>query len=137
MSSSIPGFFEDTKKESKLIVDGGVTSPIPVEILKEHTEMVMAVDITNYELKPLNQPNMIEIMRRSDIITSLRLKNNLSRQADILVKPEVLGIHWSDFDNFDKLLECGKNAMSKSLENLKNLELGNDNIYYKLCSSLR
>ena len=136
-SSSIPGFFEATKKGSKLIVDGGVTSPIPVEILKEYPEMVMAVDITNYELKPLNQPNMIEIMRRSDIITSLRLKNNLSRQADILVKPEVSGIHWSDFDNFDKLLECGKNAMSKSLETLKNLEPRKDNIYYKLCSSLR
>ena len=80
---------------------------------------------------------MIEIMRRSDIITSLRLKNTLSRQADILVKPEVSGIHWSDFDNFDKLLECGKNAMSKSLETLKNLEPRKDNIYYKLCSSLR
>ena len=137
LSSSIPGFFEATKKHSKLIVDGGVTSPIPIEVLREHTEMVMAVDITNYELKPLNQPNMIEIMRRSDIITSLRLKNNLSQQADILVKPEVSGVHWSDFDNFDKLLDCGKNAMSKSLETLKNLEPSKHNIYYKLCSSLR
>lgn len=137
LSSSIPGFFEATKKDRKLIVDGGVTSPIPVEILREHAEMVMAVDITNYALKPLSQPNMIEIMRRSDIITSLRLKNNLSRQADILVKPEVSGIHWSDFDNFDKLLECGKNAMSKSLETFKNLEPDKHNIYYKLCSSLK
>ena len=137
LSSSIPGFFEATKKHSKLIVDGGVTSPIPIEVLREYTEMVMAVDITNYELKPLNQPNMIEIMRRSDIITSLRLKNNLSQQADILVKPEVSGIHWSDFDNFDKLLDCGKNAMLKSLETLKNLKPSKHNIYYKLCSSLR
>ena len=136
-SSSIPGFFEATKKDSKLIVDGGVTSPIPVAILKEYAEMVMAVDITNYELKPLNQPNMIEIMRRSDIITSLRLKNNLSRQADILVKPDVSGIHWSDFDNFDMLLECGKKAMLKSLEILKNLEPRKDDNYYKLCLSLK
>ena len=56
----------------------------------------MAVDITNSKLKPLKSPNMIEIMRRSDIITSLKLKAKLSSEADILVKPNVAGIHWSD-----------------------------------------
>jgi NTE family protein len=136
-SSSIPGFFEATDKNDKLIVDGGVTSPIPVKILKDYTEMVMAIDITNYELKPLTKPNMIEIMRRSDIITSLRLKNELARQADILVKPEVSGIHWSDFNNFDMLLERGKNAMMLTLETLKNSEPNRESIYYKLYSSLK
>jgi predicted acylesterase/phospholipase RssA len=80
---------------------------------------------------------MIEIMRRSDIITSLRLKNELARQADILVKPEVSGIHWSDFNNFDMLLERGKNAMMLTLETLKNSEPNRESIYYKLYSILK
>ena len=119
------------------MVDGGVTSPIPVEILKKHTELVMAIDITNYELKPLTNPNMVEIMRRSDIITSLKLKGMLARKADVLVRPEVSGIHWSDFNNFDKLLKSGKIAMMKALNSLKKSTPMKGNIYYNLYSSLK
>ena len=71
---------------------------------------------------------MIEIMRRSDIITSLKLKSKLSSEADILIKPNVAGIHWSDFENFNKLLYSGKSAMEKILSRLKN---SNDNSIYK------
>jgi len=127
-SSSIPGFFEPTLKDEKIIVDGGVSSPIPIETLKNKVSIIMAVDITNNMLKPLKSPNMIEIMRRSDIITSLKLKAKLSSEADILVKPDVAGIHWSDFENFNKLLYSGKSAMEKILNRLKN---SNDNSIYK------
>jgi len=127
-SSSIPGFFEPTLKDEKIIVDGGVSSPIPIETLKNKVSTIMAVDITNSMLKPLKSPNMIEIMRRSDIITSLKLKAKLSSEADILVKPDVAGIHWSDFENFNKLLYSGKSAMEKILNRLKN---SNDNSIYK------
>ena len=127
-SSSIPGFFEPTLKDEKIIVDGGVASPIPIETLKNKVSTIMAVDITNSMLKPLKSPNMIEIMRRSDIITSLKLKAKLSSEADILVKPDVAGIHWSDFENFNKLLYSGKSAMEKILNRLKN---SNDNSAYK------
>ena len=127
-SSSIPGFFEPTLKDEKIIVDGGVSSPIPIETLKNKVSTIMAVDITNSMLKPLKSPNMIEIMRRSDIITSLKLKAKLSNEADILVKPDVAGIHWSDFENFNKLLYSGKSAMEKILNRMKN---SNDNSTYK------
>ena len=127
-SSSIPGFFEPTLKGEKIIVDGGVASPIPIQTLKNKVSKIMAVDITNNQLKPLKSPNMIEIMRRSDIITSLKLKAKLSSEADILVKPNVAGIHWSDFENFNKLLYSGKSAMEKILNRLKN---SNDNSIYK------
>ena len=132
-SSSIPGFFEPTIKNEKIIVDGGVASPIPIETLKDKVSTIMAVDITNNKLKPLQSPNMIEIMRRSDIITSLKLKAKLSSEADILVKPNVAGIHWSDFKNFDKLLHSGKSAMEKVLNKLKNSD--DNSIYKKLISS--
>ena len=60
-SSSIPGFFEPTQQGERILVDGGVTAPIPIDLLKKLTKVVMAVDITNYSVAPLNNPNMIEI----------------------------------------------------------------------------
>ena len=104
-SSSIPGFFEPTHKGERILVDGGVTAPIPVYLLKKLTKVVMAVDITNYSIAPLNNPNMIEIVRRSDIITGLRLKERISQDADILIRPNVFGLHWSEFGRFDDLIK--------------------------------
>ena len=129
-SSSIPGFFEATFSKDQIIVDGGVSSPIPIEILKKHSNRVMAVDITNNELKPLVNPNMVEIMRRADIITSLKLKDKLSKEADILVKPDVSGIHWSDFKDFDELLDSGRHAMKKVLDNSNVLKASKRNKLY-------
>ena len=67
-SSSIPGFFEPTYKDNMIIVDGGVTSPIPVSLLKTLTKIVMAIDITNYTVEPMKNPNLIEIVRRLSLI---------------------------------------------------------------------
>jgi NTE family protein len=136
-SSSIPGFFEATFSNDKIIVDGGVSAPIPIEILRKYSKKVMAVDISNNELKPLVNPNMVEIMRRADIITSLKLKAKLSKEADILVRPDVSGIHWSDFNNFDKLLDSGRDAMTKVLDNLKSSETSKKNKLYNLFESAK
>ena len=75
---------------------------------------------------------MIEVMRRSDIITSLKLKAKLSSEADILIRPDVAGIHWSDFDDFNKLLHSGKSAVKKVLGELKSSKKSKNNIYKKL-----
>ena len=136
-SSSIPGFFEPTHQGERILVDGGVTAPIPIDLLKKLTKVVMAVDITNYSVAPLNNPNMIEIVRRSDIITGLRLKERISQDADILIRPNVFGLHWSEFGRFDDLIKCGQGAANKALESVKNSRLEEGHIYYDLFASIR
>ena len=136
-SSSIPGFFEPTHKDGRLLVDGGVTAPLPVSVLKKLTELVMAIDITNHSLKPLDDPNMIEIVRRSDIITSLKLKERIAQDADILIRPDVLGLHWSEFGKFDDLLKSGRDAAAKTLKSITDLCPKEDHIYYDLFKCLK
>ena len=134
-SSSIPGFFEPTHQGERILVDGGVTAPIPIDLLKKLTKVVMAVDITNYSVAPLNNPNMIEIVRRSDIITGLRLKERISQDADILIRPNVFGLHWSEFGRFDDLIKCGRDAANKALKSVRKSPLEEGHIYYDLFAS--
>ena len=136
-SSSIPGFFEPTYKDNMIIVDGGVTSPIPVSLLKTLTKIVMAIDITNYTVEPMKNPNLIEIVRRADIITSMRLKEKISKEADILIRPEVLGLHWSDFKEFDKLIECGRVAAENTVQTILKSRPEKSHIYYNLFASIK
>ena len=131
-SSSIPGFVQPSGNENEMIVDGGVSMPIPVPVLKEHCEMIVAVDISRYYLGSIKDHNMIEIMRRADMVTSLRLKSELAQKADFVIKPETLGLHWSDFHQFDKLLENGRTAAKQSIEPLKRMIDQKKSLLYKL-----
>ena len=135
-SSSIPGFFEPTYNDGRLLVDGGVTAPIPVYLLKKLTKLVMAIDVTNYSVRPMKNPNMIEIVRRSDMITSLRLKERIAQDADILIRPNVLGLHWSEFGKFDELLKNGRDAAEKALKSVTDLNPKEDHTYYDLFTCL-
>ena len=69
----------------------------------------------------LKDPNMIDIMKRSETITSLALKQKLALEADVLIRPDVLGLHWSDFDQFDKLIDNGKKAAQEKVIEIRKL----------------
>jgi len=64
---------------------------------------------------------MISITQRAEIITSNRLKAKLAQEADFVIQPDTLGIHWSDFEQFDVLMEKGKLAVEGSIQPLKKM----------------
>jgi|TARA_B100000809_G_scaffold93715_1_gene92334 NTE family protein len=136
-SSSIPGFIEPSGNGTEMIVDGGVSMPIPVPVLQGNCEFILAVDISRYQLRSLNNPNMIEIMKRADMITSLRLKLELSKKADFVIKPDTMGLHWSDFDEFDTLVKNGRKAAKENIDELKRKLAQKNSLFYKLKQWLR
>lgn len=117
-SCAIPGIMEPVEDEGKLIVDGGVGMPIPVPALKEDCQMTLAVDIGLYEFERLDRPNARTIKIRSDIITSNRLKSRLASEADLVIKPDTLGFHWSRFDSGEILFKNGRKAAKETLPRL-------------------
>ena len=131
-SSSIPGFVQPAGNDSELIVDGGVSMPIPVPILQGNCDFILAVDISRYALGILEEPNMIDIMKRADMVTSLRLKSELSNQADFVIKPDTLGLHWSDFNQFNTLVKNGRKAAKESIGHLKSEIDRKNSIFYKM-----
>jgi len=120
-SCSIPGFVAPTEQDNRIIVDGGVGMPIPVPVLKENCAFTLAVDISQYTLEKLGKTTMISITQRAEIITSNRLKAKLAQEADFVIRPDTLGIHWSDFEQFDVLMEQGKLAVEGSIQPLKKM----------------
>ena len=67
-------------KGEYVISDGGVSMPIPVEAITDHCDFSLAMDISNYVVKPMKKINIFEILKRSEMITSLRLKRELSKK---------------------------------------------------------
>jgi len=135
-SSSIPGFVEPTERDKQMLVDGGVIDPIPVEISKKHVDFAIAVSITKDSMNEVKYKNIYEILTRSDQITSSYLAKSKLEKADFIIKPLVGGLHWSRFDQFDLLLENGRDAASMSIDELKSELNRRQSIFYSLKQKL-
>jgi NTE family protein len=120
-SCSIPGIMEPVIEGERVIVDGGVSMPIPISPLLESCDVTVAVDIGIYKFNNLKNPNAKSIKTRSDIITSNRLKLKQVSDADLVIRPDTNGLHWSRFDAGEILLENGKIEGRKQMSNLNNL----------------
>jgi NTE family protein len=132
-SGSIPGFVEPTEKEDKLIVDAGVSAPLPVRELKEKAGFIIGVDISRgAPSKPMKKVNIIEIITRAERITTQYYTDMLSNESDFLIRPDVLGLHWSAFNKFDILVENGINAAKENIVELKNAVKYRKSLRYRL-----
>ena len=132
-SSSIPGFVEPTVQKDKLIVDAGVSAPLPVRELREKANFVICIDISRgAPTKPLEKVNIIEIITRAERITSQYYIDMLSNESDFLIRPDVLGLHWSAFNNYDILVGNGMDAASEKIVDLKKMIKYRKSLRYRL-----
>lgn len=117
-SSSVTFYLAPIKKDSLLLVDGGLVGNIPVDITKNSGgDFVIAVNTTSdlWPEKELSTPWIV-----ADQIVSIPMKQNNADQlskADFVITPELNNILSTDFEMVDSLLFLGYNT-AKPLVNI-------------------
>jgi NTE family protein len=118
-SSAVPAIFQPVRIGNREYVDGGLVSPVPVRFAREMgAELVIAVDITEPPdgnatgdaLRMLLQT--FSIMGRS--INHFELKD-----ADIVLRPNVVGLSGADFSARRRAIEAGREAALALLGSLR------------------
>lgn len=119
-SAAIPGFLPPVRIDHSLLVDGAVTSPVPVEAaLKLGADVVIAVDV-GQDLQANNETeNIVDVMFRTNTVTSHKLKQLLLNNADVVIRPRVGGVHWADFHDVRSLIQEGERAAMAALPRIK------------------
>ncbi len=118
-SSSIPGIFPPVKQGKRFIVDGGIVSQLPVEEAKIlGADYVIAVDVGVSILSQELQDG-IDILLQCNKIMSWWLTVRSKQSADFVIHPEVDGINWYQFSQFDFCIEKGKQKASEKISDLK------------------
>lgn len=86
-SCSIPGIFAPKSIGSMVLVDGGLTNNLPVDLLTAcGTKKVIGVDISS-QYEPPQYINMIETLTASLKIIQITLRDNLSTSEVLLLTP--------------------------------------------------
>ncbi|MBN4081402.1 patatin-like phospholipase family protein [Caldithrix abyssi] len=106
-SGTIPGYIEPTEINGQLIVDGGVSMPLPTTVIRDEVDLLIGIDIRRRRVKPLTETNIYEIMMRSDMSTCQNLINHYTNAADVLISPDVKDYLWSEFGQFDYFFDEG------------------------------
>ena len=134
-SSAIPAIFPPVKWKDKLLVDGGVTTNIPVKLAFDlGANVVIAVMLKNKPSSPGKLNTALEVYMRSEELAQIKLCRMLSKKADLVIKPDVEEVHWTDFDKIDFCIKKGKEATKKHLKQIKSLTSREYLAYKKLFS---
>ncbi len=113
-SIAIPGFLPPVYHEGKTLVDGGVSQQVPIRMAREMgADFVLAVDV-GQDIAPItDMDNAMAIMSQSENIRSCHYRDMLNREADVLLLPEMPGVHWSAYDQSDTFVDLGLAAFDE------------------------
>ncbi|MDZ7343954.1 MAG: patatin-like phospholipase family protein [candidate division KSB1 bacterium] len=121
-SMSIPGFLPPINYNSHLLVDGAVVAPVPVNACKLlGAEVVIAVDVSQGLGGTGAFDNVIDIIFRASTITSQKYNQTLLAKADVIIRPEVGEVHWSEFHSVGVMVAEGERAAKMMLPEIQHL----------------
>ena len=120
-SAGIPGLVQPAHLYGKVLVDGGVTDPVPVNVaLGYHPKLIIAVNI-NQQLGTELPVTQVGILRRSVNIIYRELAIVGSQKADIVLYPHVGFASTYSTKNKYKLFKEGQQAARKALPKILRL----------------
>lgn len=120
-SCAVPGVIEPLKEKERLLADGGIISLIPVSVAREAgADIVIAVAVDrdihlDEELKTVK-----DVYYRASTITTDKLERYELMEADVVIRPDVKNLHWSNFSQAMDLVKEGEKATRESLVKIRN-----------------
>ena len=130
-SISLPGIFTLIKHEGRYLVDGGLTTPVPVEVVRQMgADFIIAVNVNpdvsgrigKSDIQPRKAqkpPNIFQVLIQSVYITTYSLARNSLENADIVIEPDTADISAGEFRRTPELITLGEQAASQSIPEIK------------------
>ncbi|HNX10625.1 MAG TPA: patatin-like phospholipase family protein [bacterium] len=126
-SVSVPLTFKPVKFRGQLLVDGGISLPVPDEIVKSMgADIIIAVNLYNqYDFVDASPSTSKTVMRCIEIILR-RLAQNEIKNSDIIIEPDTSNLckisrlkkYWDDKIMLN-MMESGRAATLKALPEIK------------------
>jgi len=129
-SSSIPWIFKSVKINGKTLCDGGLSNPVPVDVVRKMgADIVIAVNLDNesyFDSRRYKEKNFYLNSLKSIQFLQYNLAKERLRSADIIIEPSVGGLGLIGLDSFikqkgQKVILEGEKATSKVIKKIKKL----------------
>lgn len=118
-SSAVPGVFKPINIHGKDYVDGGLTSPVPVQAARAMgADFVIAVEIG---LKPEwgKTDSTLDVLLQTFTIMGNTLARHELKDADVVIRPNTAQVNATDFEGRHLAILEGEKATARVLGELK------------------
>jgi NTE family protein len=126
-SMSVPGFIAPTEIGDMLLIDGGLTNNLPVNVAKEmNADVIIAVNLGTPLLERKHLGSIVGVSAQMIfILTEQNVQASIATLGanDVLIEPQLGEFSFGDFDNMEKTLPIGEAAARKAQGFLRRLTL--------------
>ena len=120
-SCSVPGVFQPLKIGNSTYIDGGVVSPVAVDVARRNgADIVIAVDISG-GINSNVPDGIMDTMRKSVDIMYARIAEYQIKNADVVIRPNMKNIGSTDMDKFNEAIFEGEKAASAKLPEIQKI----------------
>jgi NTE family protein len=121
-SISIPLVFKPVEINGRMLTDGALSAPVPVETVRSMgADLVVAVNLDKYHHDEKWNPGWYDIADSSLGILRYHLARLESASADIVVEVDTGGSYWYQFINGKDKIAAGEKAMRELLPRLQEI----------------
>lgn len=118
-SSAVPAVFVPVKINGRDYVDGGLVAPVPVRYARQMgAQLVIAVDISTAPEDSATK-DTLQILLQTFSIMGKSINQHELREADIVVRPSLVGLKSADFSARQRAIDAGRAAMLAALPALR------------------
>jgi NTE family protein len=124
-SCAVPGAIEPLKDGDRLLSDGGIVSMVPSQVARQQGADTVIAVVVEKRLS-FNEELLTgrEIALRATEVMSHRLVCHDLQAADIVIRPEVADLEWSDFSQALNLIVAGEKATRENLPEIRRATSG-------------
>jgi len=121
-SSAVPGAFSPVEINGKHLSDGGIICTVPAGCaLEEGASVVIAIAIDRDIAFYSSLQTAVDVYVRAGEIQGYHLEEHDLKRADLVIRPKLGGIHWTDFSRFKEMISLGEAAATNSLPEIRRL----------------
>lgn len=120
-SCAVPAVFQPLKFGGNTYVDGGLVSPVPVDVARRNgADIVIAVDISG-GLNKTVPDGIVESMKKSIDIMYQSIAEYQIKNADIVIRPNMKNIGSTDMEKFNEAILEGEKAATLKIPELQKI----------------
>lgn len=115
-SASLPGIFPPVELDGKLLTDIGIFSALPTPVSRTYSpNPLIAVDVSPCIECVDCCETALDVMMRMEEIGGTLFREHVLGLADVVIRPEVGTLEWSDFSAVETVIEQGRTAARATL----------------------
>lgn len=121
-SISLPAIFEPVKVDDRVLIDGGLSNPVPYDVIRDDCDLLIAIDVGGVPPQPqkLRLPNMFEnIISTVQTLQNVIVTNKMEiSEPDLYYKPPFKNIGLLEFEKYEKIIESAAEDMHRFRDDL-------------------